>query len=136
MSKGNTTEADFIAFVFLATSMPSYGANVYLALYTSDPTEGGAPNNNECAYGAYARVLVSRDAAGWDVSGNQADNFALLQFPEATGGTETATHVGIVTSASGGSGQILYSGALDDNLNISTLIQPQFAAGALIIQED
>jgi len=137
MSKGNTTEADIIAFIFNATSMPSYGANLYLALYTGDPGESGSPNTNETAYTNYARQAVSRDAAGFTCAGGQSSNTALVQFPQcgATAGGPI-THVGLVTSASGATGQILYSGALDSPLTIATLVQPQFAISALQVVED
>lgn len=50
MSKGNTTEADIIAFVFNATAMPAYGANLVVTLHTADPGEAGTLATNECDY--------------------------------------------------------------------------------------
>lgn len=135
MSKGNTTENDLVKFMFNATAMPSYGANLYLALHTADPGEAGDQQTNECAYTSYARVLVTRDVAGFTVAANSAVNAALAQFPTCTGGTETATHVSIGT-ASSGAGQILYSGALNSSIAISNNITPQFAASALQTTED
>lgn len=61
-----------------------------------------------------------------------ATNAALVQFPKATGGSETATHFAIGT-ASSGTGKILFRKALASNLAISTNIQPQFPAGDLDI---
>jgi hypothetical protein len=78
---------------------------------------------------------VARDATGWDVSGNSASNDDLIQFPQCTSGSETITHVAIGTAVSG-AGQILYSGALSASLAVSSGIQPQFAANALVCQED
>lgn len=135
MSKGNTTEADVVAFMFNATSMPSYGAILYVSLHTADPGEAGSQATNECAYGAYARVAVTRDSDGWDVVGNQASNDDQVTFPECTSGTETATHVAIGT-ASSGTGQILYSGALTDPIAISLNITPLFPIAALVVTED
>lgn len=132
MSKGNTTENDFIAFVFNGTAMPSYGTNLYVHLHTADPGEGGTSSTNEATYTDYARVAVSRDSAGWTVSGNQAENTAEVTFPECTGGSNTITHASVCTIG----GQILYSGALTASIAVSNLITPRFPAGTLVLQED
>ncbi len=135
MSKSNTTENDYIKFIFQNVAMPSYGSNLYLSLHTADPGEAGDQTTNEATYTSYARVAVARDNTGWVVSGNQSSNDDLLQFPQCTGGSETITHVAIGT-ASSGAGQILYSGALNASIAVSNLIQPQFSAAALQITED
>lgn len=139
MSKSNVTENDIVKFLFNNTAMPSYGANLYLSLHTADPGEAGDQTTNEVttgAYASYARIAVSRDNTGFTVTGNQSVNAALAQFPQCTGGSgATITHVGIGTSSSG-AGQLLASGALNAALNVSNLIQPQFAASALTYSED
>lgn len=135
MSKGNTTENDLVKFIANNTAFPSYGANLYLSLHTADPGEAGDQLTSECAYTSYARVAISRDVAGFTVSGNQFSNAALVQFPTCTGGSETATHM-VIGIASSGAGQILYSGALTSSLAISTNITPQVAIGAFVVSED
>lgn len=136
MSKGNTTENDILLKIFQATELAWDGnTNLYIALHTADPGEAGTQTTSEATYTSYARVTVSRDSAGWDVAGNQASNDDLLQFPQCTGGSNTLTHVSIGT-ASSGAGQIIYSGALNSSLAVSSGIQPQFAANALTITED
>lgn len=136
MSKGNTTENDILLKVFQATELSWDGnTNLYVALHTADPGEAGNQQTSEATYTSYARVTVARDATGWDVVGNQASNDDLLQFPQCTGGSNTITHVSIGTAVSG-AGQIIYSGALNASLDVSNLIQPQFAANALTITED
>jgi len=136
MSKGNTTENDLLAYIFNGTAISWNGAtNLYLSLHTADPGEAGNQTTSEASYTSYARVAVARTSGGWTVSGNQAQNTALVQFPQCTGGTNTVTHVAVGTAASG-TGQILYSGALSSSLAVSNGIQPQFAAGALTLTED
>jgi len=136
MSKSNATENDVLALVFKATALPwDANTDLFLALHTADPGEAGNQTTSEATYTSYARVTVARSAVGWTVTGNTAVNAALLQFPQCTGGTNTLTHVSIGTATSG-TGQILYSGALNSSLAVSNLIQPQFAAGALSIVED
>jgi hypothetical protein len=136
VSKGNTTEADYIAFMFNATSMPSYGAILYVSLHTADPGESGTQATNECAYGAYDRVAVTRDAGGWTLASNQSSNTAQVTFPECSSGTESATHVAIGTDDYPTAGQILYSGALTDAIAISLNITPLFPIAALVVTED
>lgn len=136
MSKANSTENDTLDAVLRAVD-PSWRANAnrYIALYTADPGEAGTAVTNEATYTSYARVAVVA-ATGFDAaSGGSTANTGLIQFPQCTGGTNTITHVAIVTTASG-AGQILYSGALNSNLAVANLIQPQFAIGALTVTED
>lgn len=136
MSKGNTFENDVIQKIFHDIDLSwDANTNLYISLHTGDPGEGGNQTTSECAYGSYARQTVARDATGWDISGNQASNDDLIQFPEATSGSETVTHVAIGTAVSG-TGQILYKGALSSSRSVSTGIQPQFAANALVVTED
>ena len=136
MSKGNTFENDVMLKVFHDIDF-SWDANtsLFISLHTSDPGEAGTQTTNECAYGSYARQAIARDATGFDVSGNQASNDDLIQFPQCTSGSETITHFAVGTATSG-TGQILYKGALSSSLAVSTGIQPQFAANQLTVTED
>lgn len=142
MSKGNTFENDVLLITFNATLASHLGtlsgtgnANLYVALHTGDPGEGGSQTTSECAYGSYARQGVVRSGSGWTVSGATVQNAATISFPECTSGSETVTHVSIGTLVSG-AGQILYSGALNASRSVSTGITLQFAAGALTVTED
>lgn len=146
MSKSNTFENDLLQLIFNNVDIADVGdagglqnsataGSLYVALHTGDPGEAGTATTNESAYGSYARVAVARSGAGWTVATNTATNFALVQFPECTSGSETITHVSITTASSGAS-KILYSGALSASRAISSGIQPQFAATALTVTED
>jgi hypothetical protein len=143
VSKGNTFENDLLKLIFTATAIANIAdnaasaplANLYLSLHTGDPGEAGDQTTSEAAYTSYARVAVARSGSGWTVSANNVENAALVQFPQCTGGSNTITHVAVGT-ASSGAGKLLYSGALNASLAVSSGIQPQFAAGALDIQED
>lgn len=146
MSKSNTWENELLLLVFNNTAAALIGdasglqpsataGSLYVSLHTGDPGEAGNQQTNECAYTSYARVAVARSGAGWTVSGNAVTNAALVQFPQCTGGSETATHFAIGT-ASSGTGKVLYKGALSASLAISSGIQPQFGAGDLDGTED
>lgn len=134
MSKGNTTENDILAKIFTATALPWDAAtDLEIHLHTADPGEAGTSATSEATYTSYAPVSVARTGSGWTVTGNSCSNDAIIQFPQATGGTNALTHVSITPASST---QILYSGALSATLNVSSGIQPQFAIGALVITED
>lgn len=113
----------------------SAAGSLYVSLHTGDPGEAGSQTTNEATYTSYARVAVARSGAGWAVSGNTGDNVAAINFPACTGGSNTITHFGIGTDASG-AGTLLFSGALSASLAVSSGITPSFAAGALDITAD
>jgi hypothetical protein len=136
MTKSNDTENDTINAIVRAVD-PSWRSNAsrYIALYTADPGEAGTAVTNEATYTDYARVLVTAATGFSAASGGATANTGLIQFPLCGVTGNTITHFAIVTTASG-AGQILYSAALNDSRVISSGIQPQFAIGELIIQED
>jgi hypothetical protein len=143
MSKGNTFENDLMQLIFNGMAIPGIADNagtspltdLFVSLHTADPGETGTQTTNEATYGSYARVAVQRDAGGWTVTANSAENAALVQFPQCTSGTNTITHVAVGETTSG-VGNIFYKGALSASLSVSSGIQPQFAAGSLVVSED
>lgn len=135
MSASNTTENDLAAYIF-DSAAPSWAGNgsFYIRLHSSDPGEAGTAVTNEISYTNYDGVAVSR-TTGFTISGNEASNAALLQFPLCGGGSATATHFSVCTTQNG-AGQIIVSGALSASLSISNGIQPQFNAGELDVTID
>lgn len=144
MSATNTFENDLLLLIFNNTAIETIGdsagiqgstsdGSLYVALFTATPDEAGS-TSNECTYTGYARVAVARTSAGWTISGNNASNTSAVTFGECTAGTETATHFGIADSSSGGT--LLFYGALDSSLAISSGVIPEFAAGDLDINAD
>lgn len=107
----------------------------YISLHTANPNETGNQSTSEAAYTSYARESVARSTAGWTVASGVADNDAAITFTQASGGSETETHFGIGSDASG-TGNLNLWGALDSGLAVSTGITPEFAAGALDITLD
>ena len=130
MSLSNTTETALLNYIF-DSAAPSWAANAdfWVALHTADPGEAGSAVTSEVAYTNYARVAVSR-TTGFTVSGNQASNAGLVQFPQSGGSGTDCTHFSIVTTASG-AGDIILRGALSSTLPTGSGIQPQFGIGAL-----
>lgn len=134
MSKSNATETDILAKIFTSTALPWDAAtDLDIHLHVGDPGEAGISTTSPATYTGYAPVSVSRSGTGWTVTGNSCTNDALIQFGLCTAGTNVLSHVSITPS---GSTQILYSGALNSTLSVSSGIQPQFAPSALTITED
>ncbi len=145
MSKSNTTENDFIKFVFNSVAMPSYGAALQLNFHTADPGEGGTATTNAPTPTNYAPKTVTRDNTGWTVcdpdgtpnaDGSAAKTAVDVLFDEIESGfvgTETWTHGSVSVVATG---QILYSGALTQSIIVSALSTPIFPAGTVLFKED
>ena len=134
MSLSNATENAALK-MFLQGADPSYraGASQYLMLLTGDPGEA-ASLAAEANYTGYARVLLTK-ATAWTDAGATFTNAALIQFGPCTAGTNALTHFAVVDTASGAVSMMI-SGALSSTLNVSSGIQPQFAATALSISAE
>lgn len=145
MSKGNTFENELLSLIFANSNIANIGdatglrgsstaGSLYAALHTGDPGEAGDQTTNECSYTSYARVAVVRSGAGWTVTGNSVSPAANVDFPAATGGSQTATHFSIGT-ASGGAGKILYKGTISPNISISSGVQPRLSTATTITED-
>ena len=148
MSFSNDYEEEILRLLFLNEDIKNIGdslgiqpsstnGDLWIALHTASPGEAGDQTTNEAAYTSYARVAVPRGGL-WDVTGNQAINTALVQFPTSTGGTSVVTHfsVGVDDGTVLGVNTMIAYGALASPLTIISGIQPQFAAGSLVITLD
>ena len=140
----NTFENDIALLLFNNTSITDIGdaggilqsvadGNLYVALFTADPTEAGT-QTNEATFGAYARQAVPRTVGGWTVSTNQASNAALITFPEATSGSETITHFGIMDSLT--TGTMLFHSNVTTPRAVATGVTLEYAIGALTVTFD
>lgn len=145
MSKSNSLENSLLELLFKNTNIANVGdatgvrgsstaGSLYFSLHTSDPGEAGDQTTNECAYTDYARVAVARSGVGFAVTGNSVSPAANVDFPVATGGTETATHFGIGTAATS-TGVLLYSGTISPNISISTGVTPRLTTSSAITED-
>ncbi len=103
-------------------------ATVYVALFTSDPTD--AATGTEVSGGAYARQAITFGAPSAGTCSNSAD----VLFPIATAAWGTITHIGIFDAASGGN--LLYSAALTTSKTIAADDQLKLATGAVTVTLD
>jgi len=142
MSKGDTFENDWLKLIFNATAIANIAdnaatsplTNLYVALHTADPGETGTQSTNECAYTSYARVAVARTSGGWTVTANSVSPAANIDFPTATGGTETATHWSVGVASSGAT-KILYKGTISPNISISSGVTPRLTTASAVTED-
>lgn len=133
MSKSNATETNLLKLMYQAVALPWAGAaSIDIHLHTADPGEGNPSTTNEAAFGGYAPVTVTRDAAGFDVVGDEASNDDLVSFPTCTSGAETITHF---STTPVGSTEIIHIGILNDARAVSAGNTLQFPANSLVIRE-
>lgn len=146
MSATNAFETALLNLIFANANAANVGdatglrgsttaGSFYISLHTADPGEAGTQTTSEATYTSYARVAVARSGAGWTVSGNNASNAAIINFPAATAGTNTITHFGIGSDLSG-TGNLFFKAALNTSLAVSTGITPSFAIGELDVNAD
>lgn len=143
MSKGNTFENDLLKLIFNATAIANIAdnaassplTNLYVGLHTADPGEGGSETTSEAAYTSYARVAVARTTGGWTAaSSGSTSPVANIDFPAATGGSETETYFHVGT-ASSGTGKILYSGTVTPNIVVSNGVTPRLNTSTVISED-
>lgn len=107
----------------------------YISLHTADPGEAGSQTSSEATYTSYARTSVARSTSGWTVASGNVDNDSAINFPAATGGSNTITNHGIGSDVSG-AGNLFMKGALNSSLAVSSGVTPSYAAGALDVSLD
>jgi hypothetical protein len=100
-------------------------ATVYLALYTTDPTD--ADTGTEVTGGSYARQSITFGAPSNGVSTNSA----AIEFPQCTASWGTVTHVGIRDAST--AGNLLYHTPLDASKTIDTGDIFKIAIGSLSV---
>jgi len=128
MAKSNYLENKVVDH-FLGTSSTSAPSNVYIGLFTSDPTDAGSGTELTIGSNGYSRNTITFNAA----SGGAATNSSAETFTASGGNWGTITHFGIFDAAS--SGNLLYHGALTDDKVIENGDSLVVAATAITITE-
>ena len=100
-------------------------ATVYVALFTTDPTDAGS--GTEVSGGSYARQAATFASPSNGAAATDAD----VQFPQATGNWGTITHFGIYDALT--TGNLLYHGQLTASKTIETCDVFKIATGNLTV---
>ena len=116
-------------------------ANVFVALYTSAPSDTGG--GTEVTGGSYARASVPRSLAAWagtqsagsttasSGTGGLTSNNTTITVPTPTASWGIVTHFGIFDAVTGGN--LLFHGSLTIAQTINTGNTVSFAPGSLQI---
>jgi hypothetical protein len=113
---------------FLGTASTSAPATVYLALFTTDPTDAGSGTEVSTSGTNYARQSIAFSSASSGTTSNSAD----VEFSQATGsGFGTVTHFGIFDAST--AGNLLFHGALTSSKTIDAGDVFKIASGNLSI---
>lgn len=123
MNNLSTYLRNALANVALRNQPYTAPTNVYLALYTADPTPDDTAT--EVSGNAYARQQITFGAPTAGVCTSTAD----VTFPQATGSWGTVAYGGIRDALTGGN--LLWSGALGSSQAIATGGVLQFFAYSL-----
>lgn len=107
-------EAGILDHTLRGNTLPT-PATIYLALYTSNPTDEAV--GSEVTDSAYVRQDMAKGetiSSGWTSpavsgEGSAVSNAKVIQFPPIADGSTTITHYGLFDSQTGGN--MLYHGA-------------------------
>lgn len=138
MSKfSNYTEGNIIETTLRGAAFP-VPSNVYVALFTADPTDANTTANEVqvANWPAYVRKDAAVGAAistGWTANSNGvSSNAKVITFPANDGaGAVTVTHVGLYDAAS--SGNLLYHAPLVASKTLQVGDVLSFAIGSLVV---
>jgi hypothetical protein len=117
-----------LAQSLFGTTDYTWPTNIYLALFTSVPTDTGG---TEVSGGSYARVNITALGA-WTIANGQASNAVAHAFPTPTATWGTIQGFGIYDAST--SGNLLIYGSLSVARTVSLGDgPPQFSAGSLVV---
>lgn len=132
MAQGkNNIQEDRVLNWLKGTSFAAAPANVYLALFTANPTDAGG--GTEVTGGSYARQIITFGAISTVDGPNSMANNADVVFPVATANWGTITSVAIMDAVSGGN-MIMW--ATITSVTINNTEQLKFLTGNLTVTED
>jgi len=100
-------------------------ATVYVALFTTDPTDAGS--GTECTGASYVRKAMTFSAPSNGVTSNSS----AVEFDQATTSWGTITHMGLYDAST--SGNLLFHGALTASKVIDAGDVFKFASTALAV---
>lgn len=142
MGKGNTFSNDLLKLIFNATAIANLAqdgvsplTDLGVSLHTGNPGASGNQTTSEAAYTSYARVAVARTTGGWTAASAQSTSpVANIDFPAATGGSETETYFAVGTDTASATGKILYSGTVTPNIVVSNGVTPRLTTASTITE--
>ncbi len=150
MSKSDEFENQLLLHMFNNSAIADVGdgsglpvaataGSFWVRLYTDAVVTSDSVLGTECVYTGYVQygVAVARSGAGWTVATNNASNAAAITFGACSAGSENVRYFAIWKSnADETASKRIYWGQLTSDLSVSSGITPEFAIGALDVNED
>jgi len=130
MAKGNDAKTGTINF-WCRNGSVTQPAQLYLALFATDPTDAGT--GTEASYSGYARQAVSFGAPTLSSGLAVANNTNRLEFPVVPAASGNAAYVALMSAATGG--KPIYHGALAATYPLGIGVQPIVPIGSLTVTE-
>lgn len=129
MSKASNWLEDQIANYFFRAQQVTQPTQLYLALYTTNPTD--ADTGTEVVGASYSRRLIGFSAPTQQNDKGVISNSARIEFPRATGSWGEISYFAIRTAASGGN--MLTYGSFNKPTTINDGDQYVIEAGNLTV---
>jgi len=123
----NFAENELIDHVFGTAYTPV--SNIYVALFTVDPTDSGTLTN-EANYTGYAREEITVGVS----ASRRVTQDALVTFSQCTGGSNDITHWGIMDGDTEGSNNMLAYGSLTSTKTVSSGKTPSIASSEVYVE--
>jgi hypothetical protein len=150
MSKSNSFENSLLLHIFNNAAIANVGdasglpaaatpGSLWVRLYTDAVAVTDSAIGTETVYTGYVAggIAVVRSGSGWTVAANNASNAAAVTFGACTALTANIRYFAIwLDGATGTDSHRLYWGQLTSDLAVSAGITPEFAIGALDVNED
>lgn len=105
--------------------------NLYIALLTGDPGEGGS-QLVEANYAGYTRVPVVRGNPGWEYKDGGAKNIPVATWQPNEDPQVTITYIAVMDSLEGGN--MLFKKVLESPIDIPTGDQAQISYNQLTVK--
>ena len=119
---------DYMLNLLRGQNIPAQ-ANMYLALFLSNPSDTGTAGT-EISYSGYARQKITFTTPTPSGSGMMMQNSATISFPESPVAISSpVSYVGVYDSSSIGTGNMWLYGQLDTPLTVQAGVSPVFREG-------
>lgn len=112
----------------------TFPANVYLALFSDNPTDDGVLTN-ELSQSGYARIEISDLLANADLTGGITSNNVEIEFGPAGEDWPEVSYIGIMDSVTIGAGNMIYYGPVTTSRVVNDTDTFLVKVGQLTIEE-
>lgn len=140
MSATDVAENAILNLILRATAWANVADNaasspltaLHAALATADPGDAGTMSTSEATYTSYARQNIARSTGFSAASGGSSALAADLDFPAATGGTNTISYWNLGKTG-GGAVDAFFNGTVTPNISVTSGVIPRLTTSTAIV---